>query len=1238
MTLLEKEHCCELLHSCFEANALRFPERIAIESGQQKISYHDLNTRANQLAAFIHDSFEIETESKVIILIKDRLLHVIAVIALMKLGGASVQVDPNWPADRILTIVDDCKSSLIFHDHILNESLTTLNAGYLNLNDKRVKQCLPTLPSDNPNIETNVPASPKRLCTILYTSGSTGKPKGVMLEHHSIYNLAFSPDFVEINEHDRIAFITNTTFDASLFEVWGALLNGATLVCSPTTVLQSIDTYVEFLQSKSISILFCTTSLFHAIAALKPESFHKLRALIFGGEVVNPESVISLFETGLPAPRHIINVYGPTENTTISTYLDIKSKPSNKEPLPIGKFLRGVNGLILDVHKNICPPGEVGELYLSGDGLARGYVKTDKSSQNKFFFDKEAGCQFYRTGDLVRYKEADLLEFIGRIDNQIKLRGFRIELGEIESTLLSHPEISLAAVLPKTKDNITQYLIAYLEFKEESSLDTTPSYWEAVFNNLYTSGIKDESQNIMDFSGWESSFTQDKIPQTEMEEWRNKTIERICLLEPKHVLEIGCGSGLLMFPLLERCESYQGTDLSESVIHRLQLMVKGKAKIPVNLVKSSAIDYVRAQKKQDNLNIDTIILNSVITYFPNAEYLTEVLTALTQRISKGSIFIGDIRDLRLQSCFYAEIARTKNPEASAEEIETFTESHINSETELLLDPRYFLDLQIKIPAITHVELLPKRGIAQHQMNRYRYDAVLTIGQTNKPFEEANWHKWEAKFNLEEMLERNKQDNFGILGYPNIRIHEEYALYHNTASAQDDNYQIRTLEELFELAEQYNYALSVQLNLEHADLLNFVFSQEERHFNAFYSNTKTNAKLPLTNSPIVPDHHDLESIQQYLSLKLPKYMIPSQLIPLEKMPLTSSGKIDREALKSIMQPLDKSSTCIDSIHYDLIRLWEKAFAYPSIPPKANFYSLGGNSIVAIQLIHLINEIFNLELAIAWIYLHPDIEQQAEAIRNMSPRHACYQPIIAFNAAGKTHPLYMVHPGLIGAECYAQFAHLLDRSINCYGIDSYNFYHDPMKSSVNELSAYYAEMLIASTTSRNLYLGGWSLGGLIAYEIAIRLKKAGFNVLKLFLIEPDSPDYTNPKLNSGEKIDVNKLTSTPQYITDYLMQLPQALSLRIIENLGHDVSLSENFHPSETIDCPVIIFKAESDAEKSELLGEQMPLIEAWEPYIHDLTAVDIPGDHFSLMDGAGLQMITQYISDNIICNESKDTQL
>ncbi|HET7288363.1 MAG TPA: amino acid adenylation domain-containing protein, partial [Pyrinomonadaceae bacterium] len=301
------------------------------------------------------------------------------------------------------------------------------------------------------------------LAYLMYTSGSTGQPKGVGVPHRAINRLVRNTNYVKFDTGDRVAQISNASFDAATFEIWGALLNGGRLIVLEKEMALSPKELGRQLVEHEISVMFLTTALFNQTALNRPEIFASLKYMVYGGDAVDPRAVQRVLEEG--KPQHLVNGYGPTEGTTFTTWYDAQESDIGARTIPIGQPLSNTEVWVLDQQSRMVPVGVAGELCIGGDGLARGYLGRPELTAEKFVphpYSRHPGARLYRTGDLVRYREDGNIEFLKRMDQQVKIRGFRVELGEIESSLNQYWAVVESVVVDRKDASGDTRLIAYI--------------------------------------------------------------------------------------------------------------------------------------------------------------------------------------------------------------------------------------------------------------------------------------------------------------------------------------------------------------------------------------------------------------------------------------------------------------------------------------------------------------------------------------------------------------------------------------------------------------------------------------------------------------------------------------------------------------------------------------------------------------------------------------------------------
>ncbi|RKH62902.1 amino acid adenylation domain-containing protein [Corallococcus interemptor] len=444
----------------FEAHARETPEAVALHFDGGVWTYDTLNRRANGLARRLQ-ALGVGPDQPVGVLADRTPETVVGLLGILKAGGAYLPLDVGHPPERLAAMMEDSGMRVLV---ARSEALHGLRfTGHV---------VEPPAPEEQDAVNVRGGAGPDSLAYVLYTSGSTGRPKGVCIPHRGVARLVLDAGFMGFKREDRVLQAASYAFDASTLEVWGALLNGATLCLVSRDMLLSPPLFAEKLRRDGISAAVLSTSLFHQLAAAIPDAFGGLRVLMVGGDVLDPRWAARVMARG--KPQRLLNSYGPTECTTSATAYELRTPPEPGGSIPIGKPLAGLQLHVLDDDGKPLPVGEAGELYLGGEGLARGYLNRPVLTGERFLpdpFSGEPGARMYRTGDRARWLTDGNLEFLGRVDHQVKIRGARVELGEIESVLRTHPRVADAVVLVHEVAPGDKRLVAYVSPRGDTALE-----------------------------------------------------------------------------------------------------------------------------------------------------------------------------------------------------------------------------------------------------------------------------------------------------------------------------------------------------------------------------------------------------------------------------------------------------------------------------------------------------------------------------------------------------------------------------------------------------------------------------------------------------------------------------------------------------------------------------------------------------------------------------------------------
>ncbi|RYZ34328.1 MAG: amino acid adenylation domain-containing protein, partial [Myxococcaceae bacterium] len=450
-TAYPREKC---VHTLVTEQVERTPDAVALDFAGEQRTYRQVETRANQLAHRLM-KLGVGRGSRVGLCVERGVGMVEGMLGILKAGGAYVPLDASYPLERLAFMVQDAGVDVLVTQGALMAVLPSGAARVVRLDDGS----LDAEPTHAPQsgVEAEDPAY------VIYTSGSTGTPKGVWVPHRAVVRLVVETNFIQLTAEDRIAQVSNASFDAATFEVWGVLLHGGRLVGVTRDVALSPPAFAAFLRDERISVLFVTTALFNQLVAHSADTFQTLRQLHVGGEAVDPGAMRTALTRG--PPRKLMHVYGPTESTTFATWHEVAEVASDAVTVPIGKALSNTELYVLDSRWQPVPVGVPGELYIGGDGLALGYLGRPALTAEKFVphpFSPKPGARLYRTGDQVKQSPDGAVVFLSRLDSQVKVRGFRIELGEVESALIQREDVRESVVVVREDTLGHRRLVAYV--------------------------------------------------------------------------------------------------------------------------------------------------------------------------------------------------------------------------------------------------------------------------------------------------------------------------------------------------------------------------------------------------------------------------------------------------------------------------------------------------------------------------------------------------------------------------------------------------------------------------------------------------------------------------------------------------------------------------------------------------------------------------------------------------------
>ncbi len=978
-------YCDKLFHQLFEEQAKKSPNEVAVVFDNQTLTYQQLNYRANQLAHYLQE-LGIKPESLVGICVEKSLEMIVGILGIFKAGGAYIPIDPNYPQSRREFMLADTGVKVV----LTQQSLTSLFAD-IKLICLDTDENIATYSAENTTSSVKV----DNLAYVIYTSGSTGQPKGVLIEHRGLCNVvAAQIKAFDLRSHNRILQFSSLSFDAFIFEMLLAFGVGASLYIPPKKAQLPGRDLVEFLQANAIDTTIISPSV---LAVLPATELPGLQTVIAGGEACTTEIVQQWASS-----RRFFNAYGPTETTIWATVGQLKvsdDKPS------IGRPVANTQIYLLSEFFQPVPVGVVGEVYIGGDGVARGYLNRLELTAQRFINNPfvetfhetslQTSDRLYKTGDLARYRHDGSLEFIGRIDEQVKIRGFRIELGEIETVLKQHPMVENAIALAN-EDRLIAYIVPQQTVEQHLQLEQVKQ-WENLYNRTYSQPASEPTFNII---GWNSSYTGLPIPTDQMQTWVKSRVEQILALKPKRVLEIGCGTGLLLFQIAPHCTEYIATDFSSASIQYLEPLLQSLPQ--VKLLQRLATDFAGIAAN----SFDAVILNSVVQYFPSLDYLLQVLEQAIEAVTPGGfIFIGDVRNLQLLSAFHAAVQLHRSEgDSFQEQLQQQLQTALFQETELVIDPAFFSALKQRFKKISHVQVQLTRGGDRNELTQFRYNAILHIEsqKTQTPDCQLDWEQDNLSIaKIHQYLLKNQPAVLQITKIPNARVIAAVKtaqwLTIGTESSKNAHQMREQLQQLetvgIEPEDWYKFKLPYTvevswINTDATGCYDVIFQSltQKATSNLEVVSEKHPAKTD-ANNPLQAQlaRHLVPQLQNYLQQNLPDYMIPAAFVVLEKIPLTASGKVNRRAQLAPNWGKNAIAHPKSPIEQKLANIWADLLGLKNVGIRDNFFQLGGHSLLATQLTSRIRDTFGVELPLQKVFETPQIAPLAKAIESLQSSH-------------------------------------------------------------------------------------------------------------------------------------------------------------------------------------------------------------------------------------------------------------
>ena len=985
----------------FEDQVERTPGSIAVSFGSEARTYGELNHRANQLAHYLR-TLGVGPGALVGICVERSIEMLEAVLGVLKTGGAYVPLDPGFPSERLSFMLGDARVTVLLtgaaQAHRHPELLAALGDTTVVQLDV-ARELLALQPGDNPPRTPD----PEALAYVIYTSGSTGRPKGVQIPNRALSNFLLSMRREPgIGERDVLLAVTTLSFDIAGLELLLPLIVGARVDIAHHDVVSDGVRLAARLAEIGATMMQATPTTWRLLLASGFRGDARL-TMLCGGEALPRDLANQLRARGAA----LWNMYGPTETTIWSMVAKVEI---GQGPVSLGRPIADTQIYVLDRRGQLLPRGVAGELCIGGAGVALGYLGQPTLTAERFLpdrFSDEPGARLYRTGDLGRSSADGEIEFLGRVDHQVKVRGFRIELGEIETALLRHAAVREAVVVTREGSAGEARLLAYA-VADAASLGASDAarwraeqaeQWKAIWDETYRqSGDAAPTDRDaapapeFDITGWNSSYTEQPIPTEQMREWVETTVADILALKPRNVLEIGCGSGLLMFRLAPRCETYVATDFSRKALDLLERRLSAKPLPNVSLVHQSAEDFSRIEPR----SFDVIILNSVVQYLPSADDLRRVIEGAVEAVRpRGVIFVGDVRSLPLLEAFHTAVQLYRAPASlSRAELRQRVKKALAQEEELVLSPAFFLSLPATLPRVVRVEIMPRHGRHHNELTRFRYQVLLHVESPALVPPNLTWFDGNEGWTIDAIRRKLLGKGpavWGIAGVPNARLSDELQalrwLSESTSSPESAGAFQATLSgvrsgldpaEVWALGEELGVSVGISWAHHGAD----------GRFDAVF---QRGAEAPLrvakegvallggahANDPLLGklSRKLAPELRSFLKRHLPEYMLPAALTILDALPLTPNGKVDRRALPDpdALRPELESAyeaprTEVEKV---IAAIWRDVLQLSQIGLHDNFFDLGGHSLLMVQVRNRVKDAFHQDLSITELFQYPTI---------------------------------------------------------------------------------------------------------------------------------------------------------------------------------------------------------------------------------------------------------------------------
>jgi amino acid adenylation domain-containing protein len=992
---------------CIQTVAEADPNRIAVTEGGRDETYAALAENGRRIGAALAERYGPDA---VFALQMDRSVELVqAIVGIMSIGAAYVVLDPDDSAARRAMVLEASEPACLLVAGNREPAADDLG---IDVTDVRILE--PTVqPAEQP-------AATGRDLYYVFTSGSTGRPKGVRVTYGNLAAyLGGVVSRLRLPYGARHCWHSSVATDFGNTVLFGALATGGRLDIATRDDILDGAAMRGFLREHATDILKITPTHLEALLETHPVTdLLPARMLILGGEAASPAVIQALRD--VPASVEVYNHYGPSETTVGVLVADVAAREASG-PLPVGRPLAGVVLSIEAEDGHPVPFGVPGELVLRGPQVADGYLAQPAGAATPFF--EAADGRGYRTGDWVRQRNDGQVVFLGRRDNQVKVRGYRVELGEIKAAVELAPGVARGEVLAVREPGEPPRLVAFVQPDESGTgmppeavidAESVVAEWREFYDYAYSERVDGDIE--FNTSGWISSYSGEKIPDEQMRDWLATTIGRIEAVQPRNVLEIGCGLGIIAYPLSRSVDSYLACDFSSQIIAANQRNAQQVSTGELSFFVCEAIDIDRHAARILDAGVDTVIVNSVVQYFPSADYLEEVLDKLLAIDSVRNVFVGDVRNYDLLDEFSLSLVDARRaPGEAASGIERLRLARAESAqvAELLVSDLFWGEFARARESVAGVSVLPRASSFSNELLDFRYDVLLTkdAGTLHHPGRhgpvETRQGDLDAADRLWSDLAAGTVDTVVVRGVRNPqtaghceRLRAARSGVAQAAGAVGSEHREpggQALRRLTDLAAAHGLRVTAHYARDeggYAALLDVVIFRADGPGLAASETPGSGQRRPgaLFSTPAArkPGTRLASDVARHVALALPRHMRPDQVVEVPAFPLNKTGKIDHGALRLLI-PREDRSAVLGQVHGAVEQRLAEILgglltSGEPVDRESDFFAIGGHSLLAIRYIHAVNKAFGLDLRVKWVFDRPRLRDFAELVAAQPGRKA------------------------------------------------------------------------------------------------------------------------------------------------------------------------------------------------------------------------------------------------------------